>query len=77
MVRNIPLASLGQLSCFCPLPAPCARSAPLAGRVVQGVEMSLALYSTAQQQLETSVCYQHCFSPKTEIEHHTKHYEEK
>lgn len=35
---NTPLASLGQLSWFCPFPTPCATSAPLAVRAVQEAE---------------------------------------
>jgi len=41
---NIPLACLSQQSLFCLLPAPCALSAPLTGKTVKDVEMSLALY---------------------------------
>lgn len=37
MVWNIPLVSLGQLSWFCPLPAPCALN-PLTSRAVQETE---------------------------------------
>lgn len=52
MLWNIPLASLGQLTWFCPLLAPCAPSALLANRTKHESETSLALYSTAQQQLK-------------------------
>ena len=50
MVENIPLASLGQLSCFCPLPASWA---PLALRAVREDGMSPELCSTTQQQLNS------------------------
>ena len=52
------------------LPAPCSLPSSLAGETVgeaEKTEISLAFYCTTQQQLETSVCYQHCFSPKTKI----------
>ena len=55
MLWNISLASLSQLPLFYPLPAPWA---PLLGRTVGETEktkMSLALYRTAQQQLETYI----------------------
>ena len=38
MVWNIPLASVAQLSWFCPHPAPCAPAAALTGRTVQETE---------------------------------------
>lgn len=52
MAQDIPLTSLDHLYWFCPLPSPCASSAPTASNTVQETEMSLALYSNAQQQLE-------------------------
>lgn len=53
---KILLASLGQLSCICPLPALCAPPcSPLAGRAVgepEKTETALALCSTAWQQVK-------------------------
>ena len=52
MVQDIPLASLGQLSWFCPHTAPCAPPVLLAGRAAGEAETSLTLCSAAQQQLK-------------------------
>lgn len=44
------------------------------------LQKALDLYSTAEQQLQTSVSYQHCFSPRTQTElkpNHTRHSEKK
>lgn len=39
-------------------------------------QLSLAACGTAQQQLETLMCYQHCFAPKAKAQHHTEALEE-
>lgn len=58
-VFNIPLASLGQFSLFCPFLAPCIPK-PLTGRAARESEMIMALWRAAQLQQ----CYQLYFFPK-------------
>ena len=59
---NIPLASSGQLSWFCPLPDPCALSVFPTSRTAQEGEMSPDLHSTPQQLKHGSVI--NTFYPK-------------
>ena len=70
MVENISLASLGQLSCFCPLPASWA---PLIHRAVWKAERSLALCNTAQQQLNSHCSKRGC-PHKGKTNHQNRHY---
>lgn len=55
MVWTIPLTSSGQLSWFCPIPAPCVPQPPSQRR--WKTKMSLALYSTTQQQQHQSTIH--------------------
>jgi len=48
----------------------------LIGRAAPEVKKSLALCKHCSATTKTSVCYQHCFSPKAKVQHCTKCYEE-
>ena len=68
IVWNIPLARQGQLSWFCPLPAPCAQQPSLAGGET---EMSLALCSHCSATTKASVCCLHCSFPEAKTSKHS------
>lgn len=72
------VASVGQLSWFCPLSAPCVPLLPLlAGRHEKLKNWNvLGSLQHCSATTKTSVCYQHCFSPKAKVQHCTKCYEE-
>ena len=65
---------LDQISCpgsvlhsLCPVSLICCQG----NREAEKMDVSFGLYSTAQQQLETLVCYQHCFSLKAKTQQHS------
>lgn len=66
---GISLASLGELSQLCPIPAPCIPK-PIAGRTACEAEMHCSATS------KIPLRYQCCFSPRAKTSHHSNHYEE-
>lgn len=64
MVWNMLWVSLGQLSWFCPLPAPGGPSSPLVGRAAWKAETSLSLCKRCSTTTKTLVCYHPHFHQK-------------
>ena len=75
IVWNIPLAILGQLSWFCPLPVPCVPSSPSLARQYKLRKRNiLGSVQHCSATTKTSLYYQLCFSPKAKTQYYTRHY---
>lgn len=71
----IPLASVGQLSWFCPHPAPCAPPASSLLGQHEKLKSPWLSISTALKQCKILVCYHHCFQQKCKARHRVSLYE--
>jgi len=70
MMWNIPLSSLSQLSKLCTLITSCPLTAYLLGAEWEK-ESVLAMCEHCSATAKTLLCYQHCFSHKSEVQHCT------